>query len=109
MYDTENEAESRPWVAGYVKTDPAPEQFKRIWICCLALQNISSVHENKMQFDKNSNSLPKRAEHPEISGAPGGAAWFWGKDDEVSLLKWGHTESGVSSIITHGVNYSLVV
>jgi hypothetical protein len=34
-------------------------------------------------FDPNSNSLPKRSELPAIEGAPKGAAWFWGKDDEV--------------------------
>jgi hypothetical protein len=38
-----------------------------------------------MLFDKNSNSLPKRSELPKIPGAPEGAAWFWGKDDEVRV------------------------
>jgi hypothetical protein len=35
-------------------------------------------------FDPKSNSLPKRSELEDIPGAPKGAAWFWGKDDEVS-------------------------
>jgi hypothetical protein len=30
-------------------------------------------------------TLPKRTELPAIPGAPVGAAWFWGKDDEVCL------------------------
>jgi hypothetical protein len=37
-------------------------------------------------FDPNSNSLPKRSELEDIPGAPKGAAWFWGKDDEVGNL-----------------------
>lgn len=36
-----------------------------------------------MRFDKNSDSLPSRSDLPKIDGAPNGAAWFWGKDDEV--------------------------
>lgn len=38
-----------------------------------------------MIFDPDSDSLPKRSELPDIPGAPKGAAWFWGKDDEVTL------------------------
>jgi len=38
------------------------------------------------KFDPNSNSLPKRSELPAIDGAPKGAAWFWGKDDELGRL-----------------------
>lgn len=38
-----------------------------------------------MLFDAKSNSLPKRSELPDIPGAPKGAAWFWGKDDEVNV------------------------
>jgi hypothetical protein len=38
-----------------------------------------------MLFDPDSDSLPKRSELPDIPGAPKGAAWFWGKDDEVLL------------------------
>ncbi len=43
-------------------------------------QSISNI-----LFDANSNSLPKRSELPELSGAPKGAAWFWGKNDAVEL------------------------
>ncbi|MCJ1302276.1 hypothetical protein MMC08_005079 [Hypocenomyce scalaris] len=39
-----------------------------------------------MKFDPNSKSLPKRADLPEIPGAPPGAAWFWGEDDEHGRL-----------------------
>jgi hypothetical protein len=38
-----------------------------------------------MQFDPSSKALPKRSELTPIEGAPDGAAWFWGKDDEVFL------------------------
>ena len=36
-----------------------------------------------MKLDPNSTKLPKRSELPAIPGAPEGAAWFWGDDDEV--------------------------
>lgn len=39
-----------------------------------------------MLFDAKSNSLTKRSELPDIPGAPKGAAWFWGKDDELGRL-----------------------
>ncbi|KAK0248388.1 hypothetical protein LTR91_011194 [Friedmanniomyces endolithicus] len=39
-----------------------------------------------MLFDPSSTSLPKRSELPSIEGAPAGAAWFWGKDDELGRL-----------------------
>ncbi|KAI0168553.1 putative cyclase-domain-containing protein [Pestalotiopsis sp. NC0098] len=39
-----------------------------------------------MNFDPNSNSLPKRSELPQIPGAPKGAAWFWGESDELGRL-----------------------
>lgn len=40
-----------------------------------------------IKFDRNADAstLPKRTELPAIPGAPVGAAWFWGKDDEVCL------------------------
>lgn len=38
----------------------------------------------RMQFDPNSNSFPLRKDLPAIPGAPKGAAWFWGADDQVS-------------------------
>lgn len=39
-----------------------------------------------MRFDPDSDNLPKRSELPDIPGAPKGAAWFWGADDEVLVL-----------------------
>ncbi|TKA30303.1 hypothetical protein B0A54_15381 [Friedmanniomyces endolithicus] len=39
-----------------------------------------------MLFDPSSTSLPKRSELPAIEGAPAGAAWFWGPDDELGRL-----------------------
>lgn len=36
-----------------------------------------------MQYDPNATHLPKRNDLPSIEGAPEGAAWFWGQDDEV--------------------------
>lgn len=39
-----------------------------------------------MLFDPSSKSLPKRSELPSIPDAPDGAAWFWGKDDELGRL-----------------------
>lgn len=41
-----------------------------------------------MKFDPNSNALPKRSELPAIPGAPDGAAWFWGSNDEVQNHHW---------------------
>ena len=35
-------------------------------------------------FDPNSNNFPTRKELPSIPGAPNGAAWVWGEDDNVS-------------------------
>lgn len=43
----------------------------------------SSVVNDRMKLDKNSSSLPRRGELPQIPGAPEGAAWFWGAEDEV--------------------------
>lgn len=36
-----------------------------------------------MNFDPRSDQLLKRSELPKIEGAPDGAAWFWGKEDQV--------------------------
>lgn len=38
-----------------------------------------------MPFDPNSTKFPTRKELPEISGAPPGAAWVWGENDNVSV------------------------
>lgn len=34
-------------------------------------------------FNPDSHLLPKLSELEPIPGAPKGAAWFWGKDDQV--------------------------
>jgi hypothetical protein len=39
---------------------------------------------NSIPFDPNASSFPTRAQIPKIEGAPEGAAWVWGKDDQVS-------------------------
>ncbi|RFU25167.1 hypothetical protein B7463_g11173, partial [Scytalidium lignicola] len=39
-----------------------------------------------MLFDPNQPDLPKRSELPKIPGAPEGAAWFWGKEDQHGRL-----------------------
>lgn len=41
-----------------------------------------------MQFDPSATQLPVRKDLLPIKGAPAGAAWFWGKNDEVSPLKF---------------------
>lgn len=40
-----------------------------------------------IKFNPNADTatLPKRVDLQAIPGAPVGAAWFWGADDEVSL------------------------
>lgn len=49
----------------------------------------TAIHSKfEMKFDPSSQSLPKRSELPKIDGAPDGAAWFWGKDDEVTDRPW---------------------
>ncbi|MCJ1340313.1 hypothetical protein MMC09_005607 [Bachmanniomyces sp. S44760] len=37
-------------------------------------------------FDPNSNNFPTRKELPSIPGAPNGAAWVWGEDDNLGRL-----------------------
>ncbi|KAL4805231.1 putative cyclase-domain-containing protein [Aspergillus unguis] len=39
-----------------------------------------------MQFNPDATSLPLRRHLPAIPGSPEGAAWFWGKDDELGRL-----------------------
>ena len=36
-----------------------------------------------MRFDPDSDQLPSRNSLPSIEGAPFGAAWFWGEEDQV--------------------------
>ncbi|KAI1609818.1 hypothetical protein EDD37DRAFT_378960 [Exophiala viscosa] len=56
-----------------------------------------------MKLDSSSQSLPKRSELPKIDGAPDGAAWFWGQDDELgrlNMLTTGRTASAAKLIKT---------
>lgn len=36
-----------------------------------------------LPWNPDSKSFPSRKELPKIDGAPEGAAWVWGKDDNV--------------------------
>ena len=60
-----------------------------------------------MKFDPDSDSLPKRAELPEISEAPEGVAWFWGQDVckqmDVILLR---VESAVAPSAGHALCFT---
>lgn len=49
----------------------------------LCQTSYSFADPDMLTLDPKSNHLPKRSELPEIPGAPKGAAWFWGKDDNV--------------------------
>ena len=42
---------------------------------------------SSFKLDPNADAadLPKRSQLPKIDGAPVGAAWFWGEEDEVCL------------------------
>lgn len=40
-----------------------------------------------MLFNPRAEQLPRRSELPTIPGAPIGAAWFWGPDDEVRISR----------------------
>lgn len=40
----------------------------------------------KLNPYETAESLPKRSELPAIPGAPSGAAWFWGSDDQHGRL-----------------------
>jgi hypothetical protein len=42
-----------------------------------------SGHLEKLVLDPNSESFPKYKDLPRYPGEPEGAAWLWGKDDEV--------------------------
>ncbi|RVX70494.1 hypothetical protein B0A52_05145 [Exophiala mesophila] len=39
-----------------------------------------------MRFDPDSDQLPSRNSLPSIEGAPFGAAWFWGEEDQIGRL-----------------------
>jgi len=62
-----------------------------------------------MKFDPSSNSLPKRSELPAIPGAPEGAAWFWGDDDELGRLNLLTNErrAAAAKLITTGETINL--
>lgn len=36
-----------------------------------------------LPWDPNNTKFPSRKDLPKLPGAPEGAAWVWGKDDEV--------------------------
>ncbi len=62
-----------------------------------------------MKFDPDSDSLPKRAELPEMSGAPKDTAWFWGKDDELGRLNLltPRRKLAASKLVEHGETINL--
>lgn len=41
---------------------------------------------NHLPWNPNSTRFPSRKELPRLPGAPEGAAWVWGMDDEVRFL-----------------------
>ncbi|KAI5815176.1 hypothetical protein BZA77DRAFT_316615 [Pyronema omphalodes] len=45
-----------------------------------------SGHLEKLVLDPNSESFPKYKDLPRYPGEPEGAAWLWGKDDELGRL-----------------------
>jgi hypothetical protein len=38
---------------------------------------------SQLPWNPNSTQFPTRKDLPKLPGAPDGAAWVWGKDDEV--------------------------
>jgi hypothetical protein len=43
---------------------------------------------DQVPWNPNNAKFPCRKDLPKLSGAPEGAAWVWGKDDEVCVLLW---------------------
>jgi hypothetical protein len=41
---------------------------------------------DQLPWNPNNAEFPSRKDLPKLSGAPEGAAWVWGKDDEVCAL-----------------------
>ncbi|KAL4875327.1 hypothetical protein BJY04DRAFT_232698 [Aspergillus karnatakaensis] len=41
---------------------------------------------NELPWNPNASRFPSRKELPKIPGAPDGAAWVWGKDDQIGRL-----------------------
>lgn len=41
---------------------------------------------DNLPWDPNCTQFPSRKELPNIPGAPEGAAWVWGKDDQVCFF-----------------------
>lgn len=66
--------------------DPAPE-IPNIYLNRNSLMmHFHNHNPTAMKFNSDSNNLPKRSELPPIAGAPEGAAWFWGENDEVCFV-----------------------
>jgi hypothetical protein len=42
--------------------------------------------DNKFPWNPDRKSFPKRSDLPSIPGAPSGAAWVWGPDDNLGRL-----------------------
>lgn len=40
---------------------------------------------SSLPWNPDSSGFPRRKDLPRIDGAPEGAAWVWGKDDNVSM------------------------
>lgn len=38
---------------------------------------------DQLPWDPDSSNFPRRKDLPKLDGAPEGAAWVWGKDDNV--------------------------
>lgn len=45
---------------------------------------MSTQAADHLPWNPNSTSFPTRKNLPKLPDAPDGAAWVWGKDDEVS-------------------------
>lgn len=48
----------------------------------------SSKTATTLPFDPDSTSFPSRKDVPRREDAPEGAAWVWGKDDNVRGMSW---------------------
>ncbi|KAL2828400.1 hypothetical protein BDW59DRAFT_178828 [Aspergillus cavernicola] len=52
-----------------------------------AFTGRSTVQDpNQLPWNPDSSQFPSRKELPKIEGAPDGAAWVWGKDDQIGRL-----------------------
>ncbi|RAQ53738.1 hypothetical protein AFGD_006842 [Aspergillus flavus] len=48
--------------------------------------NMTTQLPDNLPWDPNCTQFPSRKELPNIPGAPEGAAWVWGKDDQIGRL-----------------------